>query len=396
VERIRRTVQIFFSFFRLGLTAFGGPVAHIGYFHQDFVIRRKWIEERLFGDVVALCQILPGPASSQVGISIGLLRAGIPGALAAWIGFTLPSALVLAIAGMGFSFFYADINPGVIHGLKLVAVAVVAQALSLMFVRLCPDRTRIAIASLSVIVLAWSRQPWSPIAVILCAGVCGFFLLRSAPDDDVISPEIPIGKKTGAMCLALLASLLLCLPLISPKTGSSSLLMFDGFFRAGSLVFGGGHVVLPLLQAEVVPRMISNDTFIAGYGLAQAIPGPLFTFSAFLGSASQVAPAGWQGAALCLAASFLPSFLLVFGVTPFWTNLRKDARFRGCISGINASVVGLLLSAFYNPVWTTAVHTGGDFALVCAALALLVFWKVAPWLIVVGMALSCGVIASWI
>ena len=374
---------IFFIFLRLGLTSFGGPIAHIGYFHDEFVKRRRWLDERSYSDLVALCQFLPGPASSQVGIAIGLQRAGVAGAIAAWTGFTLPSALLLVAFGYGIAAFHGPIGAGILHGFKLVAVPIVAQALWSMGTKFCADRISVIIAIVGAALAATLPFGFGQVSVIILGGIAGRFLMQ----DSLSLPHVPIkigfSRRAGAVLLATLAAILLLLPVAAHFSDSQSVRLFDSFFRAGSLVFGGGHVVLPLLKSEVVgPGWVSADSFMAGYGAAQAIPGPLFTFSAYLGSVSTVPPSGVIGALICLIAAFLPSFFLVFGTLPFWEQIRKYEGMRTAMQGINAAVVGLLLSAFYNPVWTSAIFSPRDFGLALLGFLLLVFVKVPSWAIV--------------
>jgi chromate transporter len=380
----RSLPEVFGVFLKLGLTSFGGPVAHLGYFRDEFVVRRKWLDDRIYADLVALCQFTPGPASSKVGIGIGLARAGLPGAFAAWLGFTLPSALALLLFAYGVQNFATDLDAGWLHGLKVVAVAVVAQAVWGMARNLTPDAPRFTVALIAAAVtLAWPAS-WGQVAAILCGGVVGYALSWGRQEGEHVAMTIPLGKAAGAISLTLFFALLLGLPFLALTFPSQALAFFDSFYRAGSLVFGGGHVVLPLLQAEVVPPgWVSNDAFLAGYGAAQAVPGPLFTFAAYLGAMMGPEPNGWLGAFLCLLAIFLPAFLLVFGVLPFWDALRQVPAVRSALTGVNAAVVGLLLAALYDPVWTSGILGRADFGLGLAAFALLVFWKVPPWLVVV-------------
>ena len=383
---------VFLIFLRLGLTSFGGPVAHLGYFRDEFVIRRKWLTENSYADLIALCQFLPGPASSQVGIAIGLYRAGYAGALAAWTGFTLPSAIVLMLFAIGIS-SYGDIIPlGVMHGLKIAAVAVVAQAVWGMGKNLCTDVVRVSIMALAACFVLLVPTALAQVSVIALAAIIGILWFK--PEKLMAHDPLPmtVRRRTGLVWLFLFFSLLIGLPLLTTLYPSQTLSMVDTFFRAGSLVFGGGHVVLPLLQAEIVPAgWISNDTFLAGYGATQAVPGPLFTFAAFLGSSMNQAPSGWLGGVICLIAIFAPSFLLVMGVLPFWERLRQNLRTRAALSGINAAVVGLLLAALYQPVWTSAIVEAKDFGLALLALVALIFWKLPAWLVVIG----CGA-AGWL
>lgn len=383
---------VFLIFLRLGLTSFGGPVAHLGYFRDEFVIRRKWLTENSYADLVALCQFLPGPASSQVGIAIGLSRAGYTGALAAWTGFTLPSAIALILFAMGIT-SYGDIIPsGVLHGLKVAAVVVVAQAVWGMGRNLCTDVARVSIMALAACFVLLVPSALGQVSVIAIAAIIGLILFKS--EEGVAHDPLPITvrRRTGIFWLFLFFLLLIGLPLLTALYPSQTLSMIDTFFRAGSLVFGGGHVVLPLLQAEVIPAgWLSNDTFLAGYGATQAVPGPLFTFAAFLGSSMNQAPSGWLGGMICLIAIFAPSFLLVMGALPFWEGLRQNLRTRAALSGINAAVVGLLLAALYQPVWTSGILDAKDFGLALVALVALMFWKLPAWLVVI----SCGA-AGWL
>jgi len=381
---------------RLGLTSFGGPIAHLGYFHEEYVQRRKWIDEQSYADLVALCQFLPGPASSQVSIAIGIARARLLGGLAAWIGFTLPSALALVAFAFGIGAFASTADAGWLHGLKIVAVAVVAQAVWGMACSLCPDRERATIAIIaSIVTLTWPNAV-GQLSSIAVAGLVGLFAFRDTSSTSLSHMRFPIGKKLGVAAWIVFFILLVGLPLVRLIVSSHTLEVFDSFFRVGSLVFGGGHVVLPLLQTEAVgPGWVSNEQFVAGYGAAQAVPGPLFTFSAYLGAVMATEPNGWTGAALALVAIFLPSFLLLTGALPFWDLLRSMPAFQSALKGINAAVVGLLLTALYNPVWTSAIHSPADFGLGLIAFGLLMFWKCPPWLVVMltavgGEALARG------
>ncbi|HSE89075.1 MAG TPA: chromate efflux transporter [Candidatus Binatia bacterium] len=370
---------------RLGLTSFGGPIAHLGYFHEEYVKRRKWIDEQSYADLVALCQFLPGPASSQVSIAIGIARAGLPGGFAAWLGFTLPSAIALIAFAFGIGAFANAVDAGWLHGLKVVAVAVVAQAVWGMARSLCPDRERATIAIVaSIVTLAWPTAV-GQLSSIAIAGIVGSIIFSATASSASRSHmRFPVGKKMGIAAWIIFFTLLISLPLLRQVAPSHTLEVFDSFFRVGSLVFGGGHVVLPLLQAEVVgPGWVTNEQFVAGYGAAQAVPGPLFTFAAYLGAVMGTEPNGWTGAFLTLAAIFLPSFLLVGGALPFWDLLRSVPVFQSALKGINAAVVGLLLTALYKPVWTSAIYSPADFGLGLVAFGLLMFWKCPPWLVVV-------------
>jgi len=386
--------QVFWIFVRLGLTSFGGPVAHLGYFRDEFVQRRQWLTERSYADLVALCQFLPGPASSQVGMALGLMRAGMPGALAAWAGFTLPSALVLALFGLGLASGHAMLPAGALHGLKVVAVAVVAQAVWGMARSLCVGRARVTVMALACGAALLVPGVGGQVGVMLVAGVAGWWLFgrgrAAVPESTIDAPgglQVPLRRRTGALLLMAFAALLVLLPLAVLLWPGSLLAMVDAFYRVGALVFGGGHVMLPLLQAVVVPPgWVSADAFLAGYGATQAVPGPLFTFAAFLGASMQVWPGGWLGAVVCLLAIFVPSFLLVAGALPFWEPLRRSLHAQAALAGVNAAVVGLLLAALYHPVWTSAIHSGADFGLALAAFVALVFWRAPPWAVV----LACG------
>lgn len=389
-----RFLEVFLVFLRLGLTSFGGPIAHLGYFHDEFVKRRKWIDEHSYADLVALCQFLPGPASSQVGIAIGLHRAGLLGAFAAWTGFTLPSALILVAFGFGVTSFHGQMGEGVLHGLKLVAVPIVAQALWGMGTKLCTDKIRATIAIVGSVLASTLPFGFGQVIVIVLAGLAGLALLT----DPSLLPHVPmktnISRSMAALILAAFGVLLLLLPLTANVSGMQPLKLFDSFFRAGSLVFGGGHVVLPLLKSEVVsPGWVSADAFMAGYGAAQATPGPLFAFTAYLGTVSQVPPSGLRGALICLVAAFSPSFFLVFGALPFWEQIRKYDRMRSAMQGISAVVVGLLLSAFYNPVWTSAIFSARDFGLAAVGFLLLVFWRTPSWAVVLLCATVSGLLS---
>ncbi len=389
------TFQLFKIFLRLGLTSFGGPVAHIGYFRAEFVDRRRALSDDAYADLVALCQFLPGPASSQVGIAIGISQAGIRGALAAWVGFTLPSALALIMFGYGVNTLHGAVaHTGWLHGLKVVAVAVVALAIWGMAKALAPDRSRGSIAILAaVLVLVWPTA-WGQILAILIGGLIGLLALKTDSVSGHSALDIPVGRSTAIFCIGLFAILLLGIPIFAGLVHNHMITLIDSFYRTGSLVFGGGHVVLPLLKTAVVsPGWISKDLFLAGYGAAQAVPGPLFTFSAYLGTVMQPAPSGWIGGAICLAAIYLPSFLLLIGVLPFWERLRNEMTVRHALMGVNAAVVGLLLAAFYDPVWTNGILSVNDFILGLIAFSLLLLWKTPPWVVVVITAIG-GLLAS--
>jgi chromate transporter len=387
--------EVLLVFLRLGLTSFGGPIAHLGYFHDEFVVRRRWLDEKTYADLVALCQFLPGPASSQVGLAIGLSRAGYLGSLAAWVGFTLPSAIALVLFADGVEAFGGALGSGWLHGLKVVAVAVVAQAVLSMMRSLAPDRERATLAVVATVLVIAIPSAWGQIGAIVLGGIAGVVLFRSLPPADHVTLPHPVTRTVGALALVLFFVLLLGLPLLVAAVPSQGLTLFASFYRAGSLVFGGGHVVLPLLQASVVPPgWVSNDAFLAGYGAAQAVPGPLFTFAAYLGAVMGPQPNGWAGALLCLVAVFLPSFLLVFGALPFWDAWRRRRWAQSALTGVNAAVVGLLLAALYNPVWAAGITSAADFALGSAAFLLLFMWKTPPWLVVVLSAAGGALISQ--
>jgi chromate transporter len=386
-------VEVLAASTRLGLTSFGGPIAHLGYFREEYVLKRRWIDEAHYADLVALCQFLPGPASSQVGIAIGIMRAGLLGGVAAWLGFTLPSAIALVAFAYGVQAAGVT-DSGWLHGLKVVAVAVVAQAVWGMARNLTPDRERISLALVAAIAVLASRTALVQVLVIVVAGIAGRILLSA---EGIASPprqRVAVSRRTAVVALVLFVALLVGLPIARQLVPSQPLAIFDSFYRAGSLVFGGGHVVLPLLQAEVVPPgWVTNEEFIAGYGAAQAVPGPLFTFAAYLGAVMHQPPNGWMGASWVLVAVFLPSFLLVIGALPFWELLRGRAGFQAALRGINAAVVGLLLAALYDPVWTSAIKSDADFGLALVAFGLLAFWRLPPWLVVVIAAPGGALIA---
>jgi chromate transporter len=389
-------LEVFPVFLRLGLFAFGGPLAHLGYFRTELVERRRWLDERAFADIVALCQFLPGPASSQTGLSIGLLRAGLPGGLAAWLGFTMPSALAMIAFGYGVSRLGDLTNAAWLHGLKIVAVAVVANAVWGMARSLCPDRERATIA-VSAAAVAMALPPsLGQVAAIAGGGLIGWwFLGDGAASTPNTALAIRLPRSLSIVCLLLFFVLMAGLPLLTAVMPSHALAEFDAFYRAGALVFGGGHVVLPLLQAEVVPPgWVSNDSFLAGYGAVQAMPGPLFTFSAYLGTVMSQPPNGWLGGLLCLVAIFLPSFLLLIGALPYWDRLRHVPAVQSALRGVNAAVVGILLAALYNPVWTSAILSARDFAIGIVAFLLLALWKLPPWLIVIFGAVATQLIVA--
>lgn len=388
MNRHASTSEVFLVFLRLGLTAFGGPIAHLAYFREEFVRRRQWLSEAAYADLVALCQFLPGPASSQVGLALGLQRAGYRGALAAWCGFTLPSAILLILLAIGLVEFGDRLPGGLIAGLKIVAVAVVAQAVWGMAKSLCPDWPRRLLALAAAALLLALPSAWSQIGVIVGGGLIGLSLQQSAVTAPGEALAAGIGRRSASLWLLLFFLALAGLPLLTQAFPGHALAMVDAFYRAGALVFGGGHVVLPLLQAEVVGAgWIAGETFLAGYGAAQAVPGPLFTFAAFLGAAGP-APNGWSGGLLALLAIFLPAFLLLAGALPFWDALRANRWARAALAGVNAAVVGILLAALYDPVWTSAIHGPAELLLAALAFAALMFGQQAPWRVVAVCALA--------
>jgi len=384
MERKGTLLELFRAFLKLGLISFGGPVAHISYFHEEFVVKRRWLDEAAFGDLVALCQFLPGPSSSQMVFAIGMRRAGLPGALVASLCFTLPSAILMILFGYGISAL-GDLNKaGWLHGLKLAAVAVVAQAVWGMGRKLCPDRTRQTLClGAATLILAYPGS-LSQIGSIALGAVLGWWLYRKEVSPNGESARLPLRSHVSAgACLAVFLGLLFVLPLVAAATHSTTLTVFDGFYRAGSLVFGGGHVVLPLLQAEVVPNgWVSNDVFLAGYGAAQALPGPLFTFSAYLGTVMHPGPGAWLNGLWCLLAIFLPAWLILGGTLPLWDELRKKGWMQAALRGANATVVGVLLAALYTPVITQGVRTPRDVGFALVAFGLLEMWKAPAWLVV--------------
>lgn len=382
-------LEVLRAFLKLGLSSFGGPVAHIGYFREEFVERRRWLDERTYADLVGLCQFLPGPASSQVGFSIGLMRAGYGGGLAAWVGFTLPSAIALVLFAYGASEISAPIGGAVLHGLKLVAVAIVAQAVWGMARTLCPDRERASIAVLAALIVLSSVSSYAQIAAIALGAVLGWRLCRAASSVSTVPIAVPVSRRVGFAALTAYFLLLIVLPIVSSLGISPVAVLFDAFYRSGALVFGGGHVVLPLLRESfVTPGWVSDDAFLAGYGAAQAVPGPLFSFAAYLGAMVNISPHGLPGAALGLVAIFLPGMLILIGILPFWEAVRSRASAQATMRGVNAAVVGLLGAALYNPVWTTSVKTPGDFGLALVGFLLVTAWRAPPLLVVVLIALG--------
>ena len=387
-------LEVLLIFLRLGLTSFGGPIAHIGYFRDEFVARRRWLDEQAYADLVALCQFLPGPASSQVGFSIGLMRAGYLGGLAAWTGFTLPSAIVLVLFAFGAASLGGPLGTGLLHGLKLVAVAIVAQAVWGMARTLCPDRERASIATVAALLVLLSSSSVAQIAAILLGAVAGLWLCRGAAPTAMGHLTMPVSRRAGLVALAAFSMLLAGVLLVQLHPSQNAAGLFAAFYRSGALVFGGGHVVLPLLrEAFVTPGWVSDDAFLAGYGAAQAVPGPLFTFAAYLGAVVRLQPDGLAGAILGLIGIFLPGILILIGMLPFWDAFRIRPGAQAAMRGVNAAVVGLLGAALYNPVWTTSVRTPADFAIALVGFVLLVAWRAPPLLVVIVSALGGIVLA---
>jgi chromate transporter len=390
--RERSALEVFLTFLKLGLTSFGGPIAHIGYFRQEIVARRRWVDDTTYTDLVALCQFLPGPASSQVGFSLGLIRARYWGALAAWAGFTLPSAVVMTAFAYGAGELRSPIGLDVLHGLKLVAVAIVAQAVWGMAATLCPDRQRASIACVAAVIILFSNSSIAQISVILLGGVVGFWLCRASTPAVERPLGIPVSRRVGIVALAAFFALLTVLPVLG--THSQGIELFDAFYRSGALVFGGGHVVLPLLnKAFVTPGWVSQDSFLAGYGAAQAVPGPLFSFAAYLGAVGNPAPHGIAGAALGIVGIFLPGILVLLGMLPFWDIFRQRTGAQAVMRGINAAVVGLLGAALYSLLWVNSVRSPGDFVLALMGFVLLTAWRAPPLLVVILGALGGIVLA---
>jgi chromate transporter len=376
--------EVFRAFLKLGLTSFGGPIAHLGYFRDELVIRRRWIDEDGYADLVALCQFLPGPASSQVGFALGILRGGgLMGGLAAWTAFTLPSALLLLAFAYGAASFDGPVANGALHGLKLVAVAVVAQAVWGMARTLAPDRSRASIAICALFVVVFAAGPIGQIAAIALGALGGMVLSRTDAAPDARHLAFPISRRAGAVALGAFALLLVAPHILADALQSQTVALFDAFYRSGALVFGGGHVVLPLLQAATVGSgWTTPDVFLAGYGAAQAVPGPLFAFAAYLGAMVHPSPDGLAGATIALFGIFLPGLLLVFGVLPFWDTFRARPLVRAAMRGANAAVVGILAAALYDPVWTSAINGPRDFALAALGFVLLTAFKAPPWSVV--------------
>lgn len=376
--------EVFTAFLKLGLTSFGGPIAHLGYFRTEFVERRRWLDDRAYSDLLALCQFLPGPASSQVGMALGLGRAGWGGMLAAWLGFTLPSAIALILFAYGIASYQGLALSGAVQGLKIVAVAIVAQAVWGMAKNLCPDRPRAVLALVAALITLAMPSTLGQVSAIALAGLYGWARLDPPLAASSRVRSYPVSRGAGMVALLIFVALLVGLPLWAAATASPGATLIDGVYRAGALVFGGGHVVLPLLQTTVVADgFVSNADFLAGYGAAQAVPGPLFTFTAYLGTVAQGAISGWTGGMVLLGVVFLPAVLVLVAALPFWEALRHRAGIQSAMAGINAGVVGILLSALYDPVWTSAIHSRIDFGLALAAFALLVYGRVPPVFVVV-------------
>ena len=383
------TWHVFLVFLHLGLTAFGGPIAHLGYFRDEFVIRRRWLSERSYADLVALCQFLPGPASSQVGIALGLSRKGYLGALAAWAGFTLPSAAILIAFALLLKTYDTQMPSGVVHGLKIVAVAVVAQAVLSMAKNLKAGFGQIIILAIATGTALLIPTAIGQLGIIMAGALVGLVAFKPHLISEHEALTVHISHSTGIFFLWLFFGFLFGLPFLIEYSTSQIIYDINAFYRSGSLVFGGGHVVLPLLQASVVPQgLVDNNTFLAGYGVAQAIPGPLFTFAAFLGASMNTPPSGWLGGFICLIAIFAPSFLLVMGALPFWERLRSNQKMQSALLGINAAVVGLLLAAFINPVLTSSITELKDIVIAGIALIALTRWKAPPWLVVIVCGLA--------
>ncbi|MGK9185170.1 chromate transporter [Priestia filamentosa] len=385
---LKSLLEVLFVSTRLGLTSFGGPIAHLGYFHEEYVRRRKWIDEKSYADLVALCQFLPGPASSQVGIGIGVMRAGVLGGITSFIGFTLPSVIALILFALILKEFNVG-EAGWIHGLKIVAVAVVAHAILGMAQKLAPDLKRKAIALFALVATLLWQTAYIQVGVILLAAFMGYLIYKQNKENEDSRIQFPLTRRFGVLCLTLFFGLLILLPILRGVTSWNWMALFDSFYRAGSLVFGGGHVVLPLLEREFVPTgWLSKEAFLAGYGAAQAVPGPLFTFAAYLGTVMN----GWQGGLLATFAIFLPAFLLILGTLPFWDSLRRNPKIKGALMGVNAAVVGILIAAFYEPIWTSSILAPIDFAFAAILFSMLVHWKLPPWVIVITGAIGGSLI----
>ena len=377
---LKGVLEVLLVSLKLGSTSFGGPIAHLGYYHNEYIDKRKWLDEKSYLDLVALCQFLPGPASSQIGIAIGTIRAGIPGGIAAWFGFTLPSAVMMILFAFVLQGFDI-IDSGWLHGLKIVAVAIVAQAILTMWQKIITDKIKAVIAIGVFIILLFWQSAFNQIIIIAAAGIIGLLFYRKHEVPEVTKIRVQVSRRFAFLCLAVFFILLAALPVIRNLTDNHMIAVADSFYRSGSLVFGGGHVVLPLLEHEVVPTgWVDKDLFLAGYGAAQGVPGPLFTFAAYLGAMI----GGLNGALLALFAIFLPAYLLIIGTLPFWNVLRNSPKIQGALTGVNAAVIGILLAALYNPVWISAVKSEYDLALTVLLFMMLVFIKLPPWIIVIA------------
>jgi chromate transporter len=393
--RDRAPGEVFQAFLKLGLTSFGGPIAHLGYFRDELVLRRRWLSDAAYADLVALCQFLPGPASSQVGFALGYLRGGLAGALLAWAAFTLPSVALLLAFAFAAESFDGPLGEQAIHGLKLVAVAIVAQAVWGMARSLAPDKERATIALAAVVMMALLPPALGQIAAIAMGAVAGAVLCRQLDSADTSRLPVQISRRVGMLLVALFFLLLFGMPLLLAVWPAQSLSLFEVFYRAGALVFGGGHVVLPLLETRVVEAgWVSVDAFLAGYGATQAVPGPLFTFAAYLGAIVRPGPEGILGASIALLGIFLPGILLLMGVLPFWAALRRNRFARAGMAGTNAAVVGILATALYHPLWTSAVLSYTDFAVALAGFVLLTAWKAPPWSVVTTIVASTVILAN--
>jgi chromate transporter len=384
--RVGAALEVLGAFLKLGLSSFGGPIAHLGYFREEFVVRRRWLEETAYADLVALCQFLPGPASSQLGFSIGLLRAGYWGALGAWLGFTLPSAIAMVLFAYGAQALRGAMGMGLLHGLKLVAVAVVAQAVWGMARTLCPDRQRASIAFSAALIALLGTSSLAQVAAIAFGGLVGLRLCKTSMPTPIGTLRVPVSRRVGLAILTSFSVLLIGLSVLPGYLEVPGLAPFAAFYRSGALVFGGGHVVLPLLRdAFVTPGWVSDTAFLSGYGAAQAIPGPLFSFAGYLGAVMKPSPHGVPGAMLGLVGIFLPGMLILLGTLPFWDSLRSRASAQAAMRGINAAVVGLLGAALYNPLWTSSVRTLGDIGVALIGFLLLAIWRVPPiWVVILG------------
>ncbi|WLV25213.1 chromate efflux transporter [Aciduricibacillus chroicocephali] len=388
-SRIKTLIEILIVSLKLGCTSFGGPIAHLGYFHQEYVRRRKWMDEESYADLVALSQFLPGPASSQVGIGVGVIHGGVIGGIISFVGFTLPSVLVLIVFAMYLHTFNVN-EAGWIHGLKIVAVVVVAHAILGMAKKLTPDMPRQTIALAALIAVLVIPAATIQIIVIILAAVVGFLIYRNQIAADKLQSikQFPVSRRFGLLCLVAFFLLLFLLPILSRVISSDWFAIISDFYRSGALVFGGGHVVLPLLeQAFVQAGRLNESQFLAGYGVTQAVPGPLFTFAAYIGTIMK----GSLGGVIAIVAIFLPAFLLILGVLPFWNTIRGNAKVKGALMGVNAAVVGILLAALYNPIWTTSILDVYDFVLAAILFGMLVFWKMPPWTVVIA-----GILGGWL